>query len=347
MYKRGIDQLMVMSPHSSRQQYLTDHATPHVCIDFDRAGGLWGLWRLHQEIKKYQPHIIVAWLKRSPRLLPRHSNAIKVGRVGGYYKGKNYSNCDYVVANSIPLQDFMQEQGYKDALCISNFIEEGPRRANCSPRRRPLLFFHGRLHPQKGLDILIHALRHIDADAQIVGAGPLEAQLRQRALLSGVAHRIDFLGWQKNAWSYLSQADVYVFPSRYEGTSNSLLEAMACGKPIITTNAASVSWFLTHEKNALIVDADNAEQLARATNRLIREPELARRLGENARKLYLESFTEDAICNQWLAFFENILEIRESSSACAGSERVTKFQLSRILLGRSPNTETGSSSLGP
>lgn len=307
MAKQGTDQLMVMSANSRREAWFEEHATPYVRIDFDRARGLWGRWKLRQVIRKFEPDIIIAWLKIAPRLLPRRCRALKVGRVGGYYKIKHYKHCDYIVANSLPLKNFIKRQGFSNTVCISNFVTIGSRAPSISPKRRPLLFFHGRLHPQKGLDVLIDAMEHIDADAQIAGAGPLEEELRQQATSNGVGDRIQFLGWQEDAWPHLAQADLYVFPSRYEGTSNSLLEAMACGKPIITTSSESVSWFLTHEENALIVDVDDARQLAHAINRLIAEPELACRLGENARNLYQERFSEDAICAQWLSFLEHAL----------------------------------------
>ena len=320
MHKRGVEQLMVLAPHRGRQAYFEEHNTPYVCIDFNCARGLWGKWRLRQEIYRFKPDIIIAWLKPAARLLPRRCRAIKIGRVGGYYKGKNYRYCDYIVANSIPLKNFMKNQGFKDAAYIANFVTVGSALTTPPTRRRPTLFFHGRLHPQKGLDVLIDALPHIEADVQIAGAGALEAELRQRAVTNRVAEKIEFLGWQKDTWSQLSNAHVYVFPSRYEGTSNSLLEAMACGKPIVTTNAESVSWFLTHGENALLVDVDDAQQLAQAVNRLIADPMLARQLGENARQLYQERFNEHVICGQWLEFCEIALENRNASGKTSQTE---------------------------
>lgn len=312
MQRREIELLMVMSPHSGRQAYFDAHLTPYVCIDFEKAKGLWGRWRLQQVVSKFNPDVIVAWLKLAPRLLPHSRKAIKIGRVGGYYKSKYYGRCDYIVANSPPIQKFMETQGLPNTCFISNFAEITPSIPMLHGHRRPLIFFHGRLHPQKGLDVLIDALPHIEADVQIAGAGPLEEELQIQAVLNGVADRVDFLGWQDDTWPYLSEADLYVFPSRYEGTSNSLLEAMACGKPIVTTNSESVSWFLTHEENALIVDVDDARQLAQAVSRLIEEPDLARHLGVNARQLYHQRFSEEAICSQWLAFFEAALHTRST-----------------------------------
>lgn len=314
LHARGVEELMVMSPHAGRQNFFERHGTPYRCIDFERWGGFSGKWQLRQTIREFQPDIIIAWMNRAARRLPKRCDAVKIGRLGGPYGIKHYHKCDYMVVNSEPLREHVQKQGQQQVECIANFImttiPDAPEPAQHS---RPQLFFHGRLHEQKGLDVLIDAMPQIDADLHIIGDGVEKNALLAQAQEQGVSDKIHFHGWQSDVSVELAAADIYVFPSRYEGTSNSLLEAMAHGKPIVTTNGDSVSWFLTHEENALIVDVDNAAQLAEAVNRLIASPELARQLGENGRALYQSRFNEEAICRQWLDFCTKALHKRRAN----------------------------------
>jgi glycosyltransferase involved in cell wall biosynthesis len=99
----------------------------------------------------------------------------------------------------------------------------------------------GRLTRQKGFDVLLHALplvleRFPEARLTVLGDGPLKEELRNLARRLGILEKVDFLGFQENPWRYLKHADLVLLPSRYEGTSNILLEALAIGTPVIASD---------------------------------------------------------------------------------------------------------------
>ncbi len=98
----------------------------------------------------------------------------------------------------------------------------------------------GRLVDQKGFDVMIEALalaRKPHLDLTILGDGPERAKLEQLALARGVAARVHFAGFQANPFAYFARADGFVLSSQYEGFPNVVLEALACGTPVIALPA--------------------------------------------------------------------------------------------------------------
>ena len=104
----------------------------------------------------------------------------------------------------------------------------------------PQLVAAGRLSHQKGFDLLIEALALCNGARPrltLLGEGPLRTDLEQLAKHRGVAHRVRFVGFQENPYPFFAQADAFVLSSRYEGFPNVMLEALACGTPVIATPA--------------------------------------------------------------------------------------------------------------
>jgi glycosyltransferase involved in cell wall biosynthesis len=80
----------------------------------------------------------------------------------------------------------------------------------------------------------------------------------------GIADRVRFLGFQANPWRFMSRADVFVLTSAYEGFGNVLIEAMACGVPVVATRSPGTIEIIEHEVNGLLVEHDAASVAARA-----------------------------------------------------------------------------------
>ncbi len=98
----------------------------------------------------------------------------------------------------------------------------------------------GSLQPRKGFDLLIDALAFAerpDLRLTILGDGPLRQALQSQAVRRGVADRVRFLGFQKNPYPFIAAADAFVLSSRFEGMPNVVLEALACGTPVIALPA--------------------------------------------------------------------------------------------------------------
>jgi glycosyltransferase involved in cell wall biosynthesis len=142
-----------------------------------------------------------------------------------------------------------------------------------------------RLDLQKGLDVLLRAAKVVEgARFVIAGAGAERARLESQAAALGVHERVQFLGHRADVPALLAAADAFVLPSLFEGTPLALLEAMAAGKPIVTSAIPGTDEIVTDGETGLLVRAGNSDALADALRRIVAEPELRARLGAAARR---------------------------------------------------------------
>src|SRR6478672_2210864 len=98
----------------------------------------------------------------------------------------------------------------------------------------------GRLVEQKGYDVLLEALsivrRSMDCRLIIVGGGPLQGELQALADSLGLHDFVDLVGWEDNPFRYVARSDLFVLSSRWEGLANVVIEALACGCPVVATD---------------------------------------------------------------------------------------------------------------
>jgi glycosyltransferase involved in cell wall biosynthesis len=103
---------------------------------------------------------------------------------------------------------------------------------------------------------------------------------------------------------YLQAADLFVFPTENDALPSSLIEAMACALPVISTSVGAIPRIITHEQNGLLVEPGRAQQLGQALDRLLSDPVLASRLGRAARKTVEDHYSADSVTRAYLALFK-------------------------------------------
>jgi glycosyltransferase involved in cell wall biosynthesis len=175
--------------------------------------------------------------------------------------------------------------------------------ARVEPARVRLLAV-GRLVRKKGLDTFVDACavlstRGVDFEAVIAGEpGDHEEQVRARVTAAGLDERVSFLGplTQPALFEQYQRASVFALPCRVledgdrDGIPNVLMEAMACGLPVVTTGVSGITELVRNGENGLIVEPDRPVELADALHRLIKDPELASHLAERGRTTISERF---------------------------------------------------------
>lgn len=141
----------------------------------------------------------------------------------------------------------------------------------------------GRLVDFKEQKTLIRALRQIreqcDARLTLVGDGPLRNDLENLARELGVAPFVTITGWTSNPFPLLAVGDIFVFSSRYEGFGNVILEAMACGVPIVSTDCPGAPHEIVRDgRDGLLVPVGDSDALARRVMELVDDAALYERL---------------------------------------------------------------------
>ncbi len=175
----------------------------------------------------------------------------------------------------------------------------------------PLLGTVARLEPQKGLDVLIRAVAVLSPlmpgmRCIMVGRGGLEEELRTLARSLGVEGQVLFLGPRSDIPAILAALDIFVLPSRFEGLSLALLEAMAAGKPVVATAVSGTVEVIQDGETGVLVPPEDEVSLARALLDLISQPRRARTLGERARTHVLQHYTIDKIAEQYMELYSRV-----------------------------------------
>lgn len=183
------------------------------------------------------------------------------------------------------------------------------------PDEGHLILFAGKFAPQKGIDTLLHAWAKIQpcpsaADWRLIllGDGKLRGEMETLADKLGLDKRVQFLGFRHESHRYMQAANMFIQPSRWEGVSLALLEALATELPVVSTDYDGVGDVLQHEKNGLIVPVGNAEALATALLRLMTDAQLRRQLGLAGRQVVLERFSVSAVADAHLALYQELVE---------------------------------------
>lgn len=177
----------------------------------------------------------------------------------------------------------------------------------------PTILFAGRLDRQKGVDLLLHAFAEVAKKVPFVrlllaGEGPEGGELASLARRLGIEGRVDLLGRRDDVWSLLRGATVCALPTRAEGMSNTLLEALAAGCPVVATDIPPNLEVLSGG-GGVLVPTDDVGALAHALVELLERPQERARLARLGQARVRERFD-----------MERVVDLHLQLLACLGGE---------------------------
>jgi len=230
-----------------------------------------------------------------------------------------FERSDALVAPSAYLAEQMSGARF-DISVIPNIIDLGDYefrlRSAPAPRLIWMRSFHEIYNPMMAIETFVR-VREKYPNATLVMAGPdkgLETAVKIAARDLGVEGAVRFPGFldSRAKSEELSQADIYINTNRVDNMPVSVVEACACGLPVVATNVGGIGRLLTHEKTGLLVESGDAVQMADAVIRLVRDSELAARLSLNGREL-AERSDWNTVRAKWDEVFDDLVHARRNA----------------------------------
>jgi glycosyltransferase involved in cell wall biosynthesis len=271
-----------------------------------------------------------SWLRAGapgPSVLTYHSDIVRQRYLGAAYRPilkRVLERVDRIIVGSPPMMEHSEALApFADKCRVVPFGIEAERfaptpetleRADAlrSAHDRPIVLFVGRLIYYKGAEVLVRAMRDVDADLVMIGRGPLETDLRALATASGIEKRVTFVAPvdDEELAAWYRAAAVFCLPSvaRSEAYGLVQLEAHASGTPVVCTDLPTgVPWVNRDGETGLVVPVGDAEALASALRKLLTDDALRASMGARARERVLESFTIEKMVDSTLAVYDEVL----------------------------------------
>lgn len=250
------------------------------------------------------------WIRRrcqKAEALVAPSRAIEAELVAAGYPRQRV----HFVPNGVPLAppgDATQKAEARAALAAASpLLQLAPA--------APLAVYTGRLDQAKGLDTLLDAWELVaprlpKARLWLAGEGPYRKALEEQIETRGLLGRVVLAGVFDTVDELLAAADLFVLPSREEGMSLALLEALAAGVPVVASDIPGNRQLIAHGQQGLLVPLDDATALASTLLQILKDPLWAAGLAAAGRALVEQQFSLATMADAHLALFDDLLRSR-------------------------------------
>jgi glycosyltransferase involved in cell wall biosynthesis len=236
---------------------------------------------------------------------------------------------DCVLVNAEAIRENLLEQGYdpskivviRNGIVMARFAKREPnerlRRDLGIPLSARLVAVFSRLNRMKGVQYfldaaIVLAARFPDVWFLVAGDGGSRNELEEHARQLGLGQRIVFTGFRTDVPDLLSEATISVLPSLSEGTSNTLLESMAAGIPVIATRVGGNIEVVEDEVSGLLVPPRDSAALVAATGRLLEDPGMALRLGQAGLRRVSEIYSISGSIHQTELLYQRLASVKGS-----------------------------------
>jgi glycosyltransferase involved in cell wall biosynthesis len=282
--------------------------------------------------------LLPALLCRTPvkivteRAGPRKGNAQLGYRL--YLKTEDFLSrfADWAVANSEAGREYLIRRGINpnrlrviynglnlNRLAANKDGVEQVRQRLGLPQGGKVVGMMARLFPVKNHATFLQAAALVNAAVPdtrfaLLGDGPFRGYLEQLTTELGLSSKVTFWGEQQDVGIYLSALDIAVLTSDTEGCSNSLLESMALGKPVVATDVGGNWELVKHSETGFLVAPGNAQAVAAAVIALLRDPKLAENMGQRAKNKVVTQFSLERMVHEYQSLYEATLKQKAGRS---------------------------------
>jgi glycosyltransferase involved in cell wall biosynthesis len=272
------------------------------------------LGRLYAPFRKF-------FLQLSDRIIATSPNYIETSNVLKHFKHK----CT-VIPLGIDIKRFCLNEHSPEIAQIKNQY-----------KGETLILFVGCFRYYKGLEFLLSAIKNVQAKLLLIGAGPEERKLRSIVKSKRLNNKVQFLGElsDEEVNLYYKACDLFVLPShlRSEAFGMVQLEAMCCGKPVISTELGTGTSFVNlDQQTGIVVEPTDVESLSNALNYLINNPEKREKFGAFGEARVKEMFSAEAMVNSTLKLYEEVITNGFKHSMTADSHTSDSVHKSKKIL---------------
>lgn len=207
----------------------------------------------------------------------------------------------------------------KDIEVIHNFIDTEVFKPVCNqkfkehvaPNGEKILMHTSNFRKVKRVDDTIHILakvkEELPAKLVLIGDGPERSECERLARELKLENDVIFLGKQDGLGEILSTADIFLLPSQSESFGLSALEAMSCGKPVISSSVGGIPELVVHNETGYIAEIGDVDRMAKYAIDLIKNEKKYRKFSENSRIRAVETFESSMIVPQYIKYYEKVL----------------------------------------
>lgn len=303
-------------------------AHPNITVSPVRVWATWdplARYRLQHLIASFQPAIVHCHLARAAYIGGKVASALGIPAIvnlHNYIDLKYYRNIDIFIAATEDQKRYLLANKIlpEKVVRMPHFSPLPAREAQALSADRPLRFVTlGRMVKKKGFDVLLRAFKQYLDKAKaghltIGGDGPERDALAQMVSELGLQQHVTFAGWVEDVAAFLAQSDVFVLPSLDEPFGIVVLEAMASGKPIISTRTQGPVTILD-DQSAYLVETGDVPSLAQAMLEISTHPQAALLKAQTATTLYQSTYSAAAVVPQVEAIYQHLTKSGLAKSA--------------------------------
>lgn len=288
------------------------------------ASALTGISRLKKVIKEYKPDVVISFLPvsnmitllvkmltkfKAKLIVSERNDPWEYSKFNKWFEKKYYSKADVIVCQSEKVKTFFKEKDREKCVVIENPITKDAIPKFYEGERLKKIVGVGRLVKQKGFHVLVDAFSKLpenfnDYTLEIYGKGSIQEELQSKIDSLSLQDRVFLMGAKKSVMNYVKDASLFVMPSLKEGFPNALVEAMATGLPVISTDfRTGIAKDIVKEENGILVPVNDEKALLNAIVELLSDKDRRDKMSKENVKI-IDTLDEKKVVNKWVKLIE-------------------------------------------